>query len=151
MQAHGSYRRKVKTSEGEVVLLPIRRYCCSHCRRTHALLPDFIAPYRHYSMLTIAKALEEVVEARIPTEKVSGVQDIPTTRRWVRRFLGMLDQVLGSLRSMAIKVIKKAEPLIQVRELTLRAALGRLPAVEASSILGAVNIWLTRDAAGLQI
>ncbi|MDS1030955.1 DUF6431 domain-containing protein [Bacillota bacterium LX-D] len=82
MAAHGQYLRKLITADETVARIPIARFRCGNCRRTHAILPDFISPYRHYSMDIIAPAVEEVVDDQVPPERVQGGQDIPTTRRW---------------------------------------------------------------------
>ena len=44
LQYHGSYRRKVRSSQGTVVLR-IQRVKCTECGRTHALLLSSLVPY----------------------------------------------------------------------------------------------------------
>ncbi|MGB9663163.1 MAG: DUF6431 domain-containing protein [Moorellaceae bacterium] len=156
MWSHGFYWRKLKIPEGGAVRLPVSRYRCVNCRRTHAILPDFVAPYRHYPMLAVAKVIEEVVEAEVPVSRATGGQDISTTSRWAKRFLGIVEQVLGSLgnRAYTLKEDKalifgeKEEPGVWGR---LRSAPGRLPAIKSTSILGAVNIFLTWEPAGIYV
>ena len=44
LSIHGYYRRSVKVPDGKISLR-ICRVICSHCGRTHALLPSVIVPY----------------------------------------------------------------------------------------------------------
>ncbi|WP_227762494.1 DUF6431 domain-containing protein [Zhaonella formicivorans] len=153
MAAHGQYLRKLITADETVARIPIARFRCGNCRRTHAILPDFISPYRHYSMDIIAPAVEEVVDDQVPPERVQGGQDIPTTRRWVRRFLKRYSEAVGVLESLAFRLSKRIDSLIKENWPSpwqqLRAALDKLPPIDSTSVLGAVNIWLTMDVVGL--
>jgi hypothetical protein len=101
----------------------------------------------------IAPAVEEVVDDQVPPERVQGGQDIPTTRRWVRRFLKRYSEAVGVLESLAFRLSKRIDSLIKENWPSpwqqLRAALDKLPHIDSTSVLGAVNIWLTMDVVGL--
>lgn len=45
---HGYYDRKIKADDNSIIL-HICRVKCSHCNKTHALLPTFIVPYSQVS------------------------------------------------------------------------------------------------------
>src|SRR5690554_4509461 len=45
---HGQYQRKVRENY-EIHIITIRRVLCVTCRKTHALLPDFLRPRSRYS------------------------------------------------------------------------------------------------------
>jgi len=153
MSFHGWYRRKIITLDGTITRIPIARYRCPNCRKTHAILPDFVAPYRHYSQVLIAAVVEEVVSKQVPPERVEGNQDIPTTRRWIRRFLKRCHEVIGVLESIAFRYTGQIKSLLTEARSSpweqMLAALELLPAVKATSVFGAVNLWLTMDVVGL--
>ncbi|WP_179393695.1 DUF6431 domain-containing protein [Carboxydothermus ferrireducens] len=153
MSFHGWYRRKIITLDGTITRIPIARYRCSNCRQTHAILPDFIAPYRHYSQVLIANVVEEVVSKQVPPERVEGNQDIPTTRRWIRQFLKRCHEVIGVLESIAFRYTGQVKSLLTEARSSpweqMLTALELLPAVKATSVFGAVNLWLTMDVVGL--
>lgn len=63
--SYGSYQRNVISfGEDHLIarLLTVKRVYCKSCKTTHALLPDFIIPYKQYSMpliITIITYLKE--------------------------------------------------------------------------------------------
>ncbi len=153
MVLHAKYLRKLKMPDAVlIVIITIVRYRCTGCGKTHAILPDFLAPYRRYAMTVIEAAVAAVVEDGIPLEKAPGDQDMVTTRRWVRRFLGLSEQATSTLGSILIRL--KQELLSLVTENSgpckkLQRVLGALPVTPATSNFGKANIWLTLDGAPL--
>lgn len=119
------------------------------CKKTHVILPDFIAPYRHYVMIVISEAIEEITDELILTELVSGPQDICTIQRWRKRFASYYKEAAGYLNSMALQMTGKMPTIIGKVTSSpwqqLKAALLNLPSIISISVMGAVNIWLTRD------
>lgn len=78
--SHGVYPRKVKIDGSRKEELPIARLKCTSCGKTHAVLPDFIAPYRHYP----ATEIENVIEATdkgVKAEQIETPAEISTVRR----------------------------------------------------------------------
>jgi predicted RNA-binding Zn-ribbon protein involved in translation (DUF1610 family) len=152
MVLHAKYERKVKTPEAMLIMIiTIIRYRCTDCGKTHAILPDFLAPYRRYAMTVIEAAVTAVVEDRIPLEKAPGDQDTATTRRWVRRFLGLSEQATSALGSILMRLKQEFLSLVTSDGPCggLRRVLGELPASPATSSFGKANIWLTLDGAPL--
>jgi hypothetical protein len=86
----GRYKRSVKTGE-EKYDLEIQRVRCKACESSHALLPDFLHPYRHYLLSLMQKAIwlylfvglgvERLME-RLPLEG----PEPSTVQEWVRSF-----------------------------------------------------------------
>jgi hypothetical protein len=149
---HGYYSRIVIGDDGPNLIL-IFRGRCEDCDKTHAILPDFIAPYRRYLMPVISQAVEIIMEEEIPPEQVSGPQDICTARRWHHRFSLICNEAIGFLTSIAVKTTGQMPTLIG-NDLSsswqlLKTALFALPSILSTSIMGAVNIWLTRDTVDL--
>lgn len=149
---HAKYERKVKVPEAVlIVIITIIRYRCTGCGKTHAILPDFLAPYRRYAMPVIEAAVAAVVEDKIPLEKAPGDQDPATTRRWVQRFLGKAEQAAGALGSILMSLKQEFRSLVvgdgPCR--SLERVLVQLPRTPATSSFGKANIWLTLDGAPL--
>ncbi|MCK9455663.1 DUF6431 domain-containing protein, partial [Sulfurimonas sp.] len=130
--------------------------CCG-CRKTHAVLPDFLSPYKHYPQEVQESVLEQVLEEGVavehvsitPTEEESSASwpSIDTMRLWIRRYRKRerlyIGAVAGFLERHGVTVgvwkpgfacfshlIHLAEQLVQ-------------QAIRSSSLLGKVNILLT--------
>lgn len=80
----GFYRRYVRI--GPVVRLLVRRARCGRCRRSHAILPDFVAKGRLDGVEVIGRGIEDLVVgigARTSAER-TGLPHT-TVRDWRRR------------------------------------------------------------------
>ena len=80
--------RKVRTRNGEVKRLLLRRLRCPKCHRLHTELPDFLVPYKRYS--------RESIEGVIAGSKTGAPDDERTRskiRRWYSRIRAYLDGV----------------------------------------------------------
>jgi len=47
--SHGWYSRKVRLEE-EATRIPVLRVRCRGCKKTHVVLPDFLAPHKQYTV-----------------------------------------------------------------------------------------------------
>ena len=56
---HAAYHRSLITFQ-DTLSLPVRRILCGVCRRTFALLPDFVIKYRRYAKAVIRFALHKL-------------------------------------------------------------------------------------------
>jgi transposase len=89
---HCWYNRFIKGEELPIAILRVK--CCG-CRKTHAVLPDFLSPYKHYPQEVQESVLEQVLEEGVavehvsitPTEEESSASwpSIDTMRLWIRR------------------------------------------------------------------
>ena len=59
LTGYDTRRRTVIGDDGKPVVFLLRRLRCSECEKLHLEIPDFIAPYKHYSAETIRHALLE--------------------------------------------------------------------------------------------
>ncbi|EAX49040.1 ISChy3, orf1 [Thermosinus carboxydivorans Nor1] len=146
---HGAYRRSL-TWGCETFVITVYRVKCCHCGRTHAILPDFIAPYRHYALPDIEEAVSRVLDRTIPVEKASKYCDVSTVKRWVYAFKVKVNTVIGLLNSMAIRLYDRAARLIATGSSLnhwqqFLAALSLLGSSAASSEMGLANIYVTSD------
>ncbi len=97
-QSHGSYTRTVRTG-GDCLALTILRVRCPPCRKTHALLPSFLAPYGRYPVAAHEAAVTEQA-AGVPVEEAGAVfgQAVETSKRWLAFFRSRIALALGALR-----------------------------------------------------
>lgn len=91
--------------DGRVVASTLRvtRVICS-CGHTHAILPDFIIPYRQYSLPFILHVLRVHLSRTMTFKKILDTFGVSRQLlgQWMRAFMGHKDLWLGSLDSHAI-------------------------------------------------
>lgn len=102
----GSYERNLVTfSDGkpEVVRLRIPRVQCP-CGKSHALLPDFIAPYLSYALPMILLVLSDYFHRRLTVRGICEkyLVNVPLIYRFKKLFLLHKKQWLGVLRDMSL-------------------------------------------------
>lgn len=137
--------------------IKLLRIKCKECRATHVVLPDFLSPYRRYSMPTIEKAVTLVYVLQAPVEKVSdtGLQAPETTARWVRWFKEHADNIAGAVQSFLVRFGKKLPALTRLPAADifcrlrsffseLKTVLGK--EVKYTCFFGLLNMVLTMDA-----
>jgi hypothetical protein len=93
----GSRERKYIDSEGNKIVLRIRRLRCKMCRSIHHELPDILVPYKRHC----SESIESVLN---PREALCVAADDSTIRRWRSWFRGCMDHFLGCLESIAIRL-----------------------------------------------
>lgn len=148
---HNSYRRHVHIGE-EIVWIIIYRVKCSRCGKTHAVIPDFIRPYKHYSTCDTELVLRDYEDC-IPVEKIETTACISTARRWIKEFKHRGQQAAGALRSILCKHYYRLVSELELVNSKIIAIIERLldllPEIESSNLsIGETNIWLTNHLAG---
>jgi transposase-like protein len=143
---HGFYSRKVKIDNENKEELIIARVKCTSCERTHAILPDFIAPYKHYSAVEIEKVVEHA-DSGVSAEQIETPAEISTVRRWVRNFRNKAKEAIGALKSIAYEIYGRSNKLLDKVNLSrltmLKKALELFPEIDsACNWWGRTNIWL---------
>ena len=150
---HAWYKRKV--NDGYVVFeIRILRLVCLSCRRTHAVLPDFLQPFGRY----IQQARETIVPCIIggvPVEKtVKHGQAVETSRRWLFRTKRVLNTVASALAGVLASLgesppLLRGSPFCQVNALCRRLAdvVGVVP--EHSCFFGLCNTFLSLGGSGV--
>ena len=143
LEIHSTYVRGVKETGDRIEIVILR--CKSGCEKGKALLPDFISPYKHYSIYEIEK-----VVSRAQTTKVSNiVTDVSesTIYRWINQ--------IGERATAAISIVKAMFVCMgaAVSELSLDER-GRFAELESlldkapkcvrhsGTTLGLANLWL---------
>ena len=148
---HDSYERHVHI--GKIIeWLVFYRVKCDGCGRTHAIIPDFVKPKKHYSACDIEIALNEI-EENIPVEQIETEASISTLRRWQNEFIERSGQAIGALRGLLYQLYEKTIGELELAGLKrfakLEKILERFPQIQSSNlVIGETNIWLTNYVAG---
>lgn len=102
---HGYYERSYLLSVGDLMgagtKIRVLRVKCKHCGRTHAVLPEEIAPYLPFSTVFIFPVLWQLYEKKKTVEAICRDFHIavPQLYRWKDRFERQKDRFLGVLDS----------------------------------------------------
>lgn len=126
------------------------------CGKTHAILPEFIMPYKRYSVDVIEDAFL-CYERTGKLSDCSAPAETSTINRWLSSFknksklvVDRLCAILFNLHGVAVSVIKLREKTIWERiSCLLRALVQLIPGFSmCSSIIGTTNIILTNYGSG---
>jgi hypothetical protein len=148
---HDSYDRHVHI--GDIVeWISIHRVKCQTCPNTHAIIPDFIKPHKHYSACDIELVLRDM-EDGITAERVETAASISTLKRWMTEFREKGCWAVGALRSVLYRLFEKTVNELMFTSLrifcTLEKILAKFPEIESSNLaIGEANLWLTNHMAG---
>lgn len=151
---YATYKRHVRIEEA-VEWLIIHRVICKACKRTHAVIPDFIRPYKHYSAYDSEMSLRDI-DNGIPVEQVETVASVSTLRRWAAEFQEKSHQAAGALKALLFNLYNKTVNELELYRLklfeTLEKILKEFPEIESNNLLiGDLNIWFTNKMAGMFI
>jgi len=149
---HDSYERHIHIGE-EIEWITLFRVICRKCGKTHAIIPDFIRPYKHYSACDTEMVLRDQ-EDGIPLEKIETSASISTLRRWVAEFRHRGRQAAGALRSILYRhygrLINELEAANTKVFNMIERMLELLPELESSHLaIGEANMWLTNHMTGV--
>jgi len=143
---HGSYERHVHTAD-TIEYIPIQRVKCNDCNKTHAVIPDFISPRKHYSACDIELAVNDLEDGLKP-EQIESEASIQTIRRWWAEYKDKLKQAAGALRSLLFRMFDKAVNELSMTgvkgfELLMRILEFFPPLLTSDLIMGEANLWLS--------
>lgn len=104
MVRNGKYSRGMIDESGQTHILDIQRVRCRSCNASHALLYDFLVPYRRYDLKALKKAVDGyIAEPNSYLEALTGVVgDAATLFKAVEYMLFHLPFVWMHLMRMAI-------------------------------------------------
>lgn len=105
LKEFGHYRRYlIELKEGKpcVHQVEMKRYRCTSCRHTHALLSSCLVPYRSYSLRFILTVLYSYFRKRETVEQICGHFGIQaaTLYSWKKLFMRQKEVWLGVLNSL---------------------------------------------------
>lgn len=146
LRFHDKYDRSLIFGSERFEFL-IQRCFCSQCRTTHAILPDFVSPYKHYSAAEIEMVLEEHYD-RTPVNRIDSPASVDTIKRWIKSYDQKICQAIPFLLnfiSIALGIMFSfldftgSSPLENLEEL-----FEKIEYVETSGLtIGKANITLT--------
>ncbi|HUW63305.1 MAG TPA: DUF6431 domain-containing protein [Spirochaetia bacterium] len=128
--------------------MPIQRVVCKKCGKTHAVLPDFILPYKHYGTAEVERVLDEA-DAGVAGEKIDTIADVSTVRRWCREFRNKVGGFSVRLRHIASTIFNQPVYALPPPGASgvlsqLRDSLRFLPEIlSCGLVLGKVFQWFT--------
>jgi len=125
----GSREREYIDSEGNKIVLRIRRLRCKVCRSIHHELPDILVPYKRHC----SESIESVLD---PKGTLCVAADDSTIRRWREWFRRCMEHFLGCLESIAVRLNR-----ITVKKIT-RSSESRFQRV--MDFVGDAPGWLAR-------
>lgn len=151
---HGSYERHIHIAD-TIEYIPIQRVKCSCCNKTHAVIPDFISPRKHYSACDIEFVLNDLEEGLKP-EKVGSEASVQTVRRWWAEYKDKLPQAVGALRSLLYRIFNKTVNELVMTGVKGSALLGRVleafPPIDSGGLfMGEANMWLSSYWTGIML
>jgi len=145
MARHSSYTRGIKEI-GQSIKVTI--VWCSACEDWHALLPDFLLPYKHYSGNEIEGVIiDSTTEPTVPVIQIETAASESTVRRWINQIgdsirgaVSMLKFLFGragqAVSEAAIEAGSGYSELEQILEMAPSAV------KHSGNKLGLANIWL---------
>lgn len=124
LTVHGYYDRKVK-SEDHSVTLHICRVKCSHCNKTHALIPAFIVPYSQVAFPDQADIIScyensgdfsEIMD-KTPSIDEDCIHSIIRRYRlhWLQRILSATLSISTSLSFIRLCFLHFSRPFMQIK------------------------------------
>ena len=146
MHIHSKYLRRFVFDEA-VVNLEIYRLRCCECKKVHAVLPEFVAPYRIEPIEVVQSVCESEESNREVADKLQDV-DERTILRWRTRYEKMKLSVLSTLQGIYAKVIGKNYllPVGNCLQDVYESIKGK---VTLKCLWGKINCLLTADSAGI--
>jgi len=121
---------------------------CDHCKKHHALLPDFLSPHKQYSANEIEAAV--IDGDRMPVSEIETVASESTVRRWIteaREGINRAVSVIKAHLANAGCAISDLRFVGMTGYETLAALLDALGLKRggAGSVLGRANAWLAAE------
>lgn len=143
LKINSSYKRGIKETSETIDVVILR--CKLRCEKGKALLPDFISPWKQYSIREIEKVVSDAQNKRVSDIDTSVSES--TSYRWIKQLSGRITAAISVIKAIYINM--KAA----VSELALDAR-GEFAELEslldsaprrvrhAGSTLGLANLWL---------
>ena len=145
MAIHSYYKRKIKETGKKIKITIV---WCSKCKKWHALLPDFLLAYKHYS----GNEVESVIidSATDPVSLIETKASESTVRRWIKQIGERITQTIGILKlrfgqdGHAVSEIKiESGSIYSELEQVLEMAPDEVES--CGNKLGMANIWLSTN------
>jgi hypothetical protein len=142
MRRHSSYTRGIKETGQNIEITLVY---CRKCRKGHALLPDFLLPYKQYS----GDEIEGVIidSGTLPVSQIDTDASESTVRRWLVQIGERINMAMGVLKYLFMQMGRIiSEAMIEAgraySELEQILSLSPNPVKHSGNKLGLANLWL---------
>ncbi len=141
MHIHSKYQRNFLFDE-QLIILIIIRLRCIECRSVHAVIPDYVAPYRKEPLEVIRENSQENISVQEAADNICC--DERTIQRWRQRYKKIKINVINALQSAFVRMTGKTSKLFDGS--TLEAAYKSLRiSLNESCLWSQINIFLAAD------
>lgn len=99
---YGSYIRNILYLEKEKLIektIKIKRIRCQGCGKTHAIIPDFIIPYKQHELKLINKVLKEKMSSKKVTE-IS--KNNKVSRQLINKWIKSFQKIKAKVETMLV-------------------------------------------------
>lgn len=152
LKVHASYSRHCLDENGSIHNGWVAQGHCVICNVYPALIPDFIAPHKHYKAEVIEEVLAAYEEGNVIEDLGGCTADVSTMRRWVRQFRDRGAEAVGWLLSVLLTAYDRHIGSLELQSRGLLKQLARLlskySGPESGRIIGRANIILTTQNCG---
>ena len=100
--------RKEDTGEKKWYQVPVGKCSKPECGRMCRMLPESMAPYKHYEEAVISKVLDGIITEESPVDFPS----IQTMRRWIAWLIKNIERIEGLFRAVGHRVLGYSEELL---------------------------------------
>ena len=144
MGRHSSYSRSIKETDEELDITIVR---CKVCNKGHALLPDFLSPYKHYSGNEIESVIIDSATTSVDCIETEASES--TVRRWISQVGERIVRAVSILKYLFNKDGRTVSELnidsgTAYDELEQLLEFSPLALKHCGNRLGHANIWLGR-------
>lgn len=93
-----TYERNV-IENGKEYKIIIKRVKCSYCQKKHAIIPDFLIPYKQHTVKTINKTVEKRVFGKKTTNEIENETGVSRQLQlyWLKQFFKIKSKVETTL------------------------------------------------------
>lgn len=146
------YNRCVIDESGVHEQTVIMQTMCTKCGTTHALLPDFIRPYKHYGAALMELALATIEETGDFSTSNCPADD-STIRRWAKEFRERGIMAEAQLLTILYELYQRHLSILAIQERSQLKRLARLLdefniKPKENGVLSCVNTLITRNGKG---
>lgn len=142
MHLHSTYQRIFVCAATRVPLV-IRKLRCVSCRKVHAFLPDYVAPYRSHHMVLVQQCSDSNETVGKSSETACCCER--TIERWRYRLKLFRDDVISALQGIFRNLFQETRPFDGSSLLTSWMSFGLVSST--ACLWGGINILLASSCA----
>ena len=143
LKRHLKYERRIKETGQKIEIIFVN---CNNCNKGHALLPDFLLPYKQYSAGEIEGVIIDSAYG-LPVNQIETEASESTVKRWITQIPERIERAINILKYLFIQMCCVISEILIDTEpgyAQLEQLLDMAPhtAKHSGNKLGLANIWL---------